>query len=857
MPVISPLPSVGRNDGNMMRKLLFFILLLLPSFVFGQKQDGVLYGKITDESGKAIEFVNVAVQNTPYGVVSDSRGSYNLRLPSDTLVNIVFSYVGFQEVQLQTSVKPGERRNHNVTMILASTMLPEMMVQDQSIKSSTITRLDARETVLLPSAGAGGVEDLVKTLAGVSSTNELSSQYNVRGGNFDENLIYVNGIEIYKPFLVGTGQQEGLSFINSRLVSNIDFSAGGFAAEYGDKLSSVLDITYKKPIIPAGSLTLSLLGAEAHAEGMAFKNKMSYLIGARYKNTKYLLGSMDTKADYQPNFADVQALISYNISPRFEISALGYYSRNSYLMIPTTRETDFGNLQASYRLKIYFDGQELSKYTTGLGAVTFNFSPNEDLNLKLIGSAFSTVESETYDIQGQYWIGLLETNPGSEEYGDVVANQGVGTYIEHARNSFYSRVYTLDHKGAYKYNDNILKWGLRYQNQMFDDIVNEWEMSDSAGYTQPHSVDSILNPNNPMQTPLELKNVAHAHNELYVNTLDGYLQNSWQFESEKGNIWVLTAGLRANYWGYNGSVHISPRVGIAFKPEKHPNMTFRLSGGQYVQQPFYREIRMFDGSLVDKEYASVQKSYQVVFGHEYQFIAWDRPFMLTSEIYYKYLKDIIPYEVDNIRIRYYADQKATGYATGVDFKINGEFVKGIESWASLSFMKTAENIQYFIDYQGNIISQTDVHNGAEYVRDTIISGIPRPSDQRINFAIFFQDYLPIIPSFKVNLKLIFGTGLPFGPPDSERYQQKYRTPPYRRVDLGFSKQLIGDETSFRNPRNPLNYIRNCWLSLEIFNLLGINNVSSYMWVTDVYNVQYAVPNYLTGRQLNLKLIVEF
>ena len=841
----------------MYKKLILFILIILPSFAFSQKNDGVLYGKITDEDGKAVELVNVAVQNTPYGVVSDARGNYNLTLPADTLVNVVFSFVGYEEIKLNIRLKPEERRKHDVKMKVVSTMLPEMTVHDQSIKSTTITRLDARETVLLPSAGAGGVEDMVKTLAGVSSTNELSSQYNVRGGNFDENLIYVNGIEIYKPFLVGSGQQEGLSFINSRLVSNIDFSAGGFSSEYGDKLSSVLDITYKKPTITASSLTLSMLGAEAHTEGMAFKGKMSYLIGARYKNTQYLLGAMDTKGDYKPNFADVQGLITYNVSSRFEISALGYYSRNSYLMAPTTRQTDFGNLQASYRLKIYFDGQELSKYTTGLGAISLNFSPNDDLNLKLIGSAYSAMESETYDIQGQYWIGLLETNPGSEEQGNVIANQGVGTFIEHARNYFYSRVFNLDHKGAYKYNDNVLKWGLRYQHQLFDDIINEWDMTDSAGYTQPHVTDSILNPNNPMQTPLELKNVAKGHNELTVNNLDGYIQHSWQLENDKGSVWVLTAGLRANYWGYNGKVNISPRAGIAFQPYQRPNMTFRLSGGVYVQPPFYRELRMFDGSLVSKDMASVQKSYQIVFGHEYKFKAWDRPFVLTSEIYYKYLKDIIPYEVDNIRIRYYADQKATGHAYGLDMKINGEFVKGIESWASMSIMRTTENIQYFIDAQGNIISQTDVHNGTDYVRDTIISGIPRPSDQRINFAIFFQDYLPMIPSFKVNLKLIFGTGLPFGASEAQRYQQKFRMSPYRRVDIGFSKQLIGDATSFRNPRNPLNYIRNCWLSLEVFNLLGVNNVSSYMWVTDVYNIQYAVPNYLTNRQLNLKLIVEF
>lgn len=838
-------------------KWLIIILLFLPTFVFGQKIEGVLYGKISDESGKAVEFVNVAVQNTPYGIVSDARGNYNLTLPADTLINVVYSFVGYEEIKIEIKLKPGERRKNDVTMKVTSTMLTEVTVHDQSIKTSTITRLDAKETVLLPTAGAGGVEDMVKTLAGVSSTNELSSQYNVRGGNFDENLIYVNGIEIYKPFLVGSGQQEGLSFINSRLISNIDFSAGGFSSEYGDKLSSVLDITYKKPTIPAGSVTLSLLGAEAHAEGCSFKNKVSYLVGARYKNTQYLLGKMDTKGDYKPNFIDAQGLITYNISPRFEISVLGYYSRNSYLMVPTTRETDFGNLQASYRLKIYFDGQELSRYTTGLGAVTLNFSPNDDLNLKLIASAYSAMESENYDIEGQYWIGLLETNPGSEQQGDVIDNQGVGTFIEHARNYFYSRVVNLDHKGAYKYGDNTFKWGVRYQHQLFDDIIKEWDMVDSAGYTQPHVVDSILNPSNPMQTPLELKNVANGHNILYINNLDGYIQNSWQFEPENGNIWVLTAGLRANYWGYNGSVNVSPRAGIAFQPNKHPNMTFRLSGGVYVQPPFYRELRMFDGSLVDKDKASVQKSYQVVLGHEYNFKAWDRPFVLTTELYYKYLKDIIPYQVDNIRIRYYADQKATGYATGLDLKINGEFVKGIESWASVSVMRTAENIQYFIDANGNILSQTDVNNGAEYVRDTIISGISRPSDQRVNFAIFFQDYIPFIPSFKVNLKLILGTGLPFGASEDERYRQKNRMPAYRRVDIGFSKQLIGENTSFRNPRNPLNYIRNCWLSLEVFNLLGVNNVSSYMWVTDVYNIQYAVPNYLTNRQLNLKLILEF
>lgn len=845
----------------MKSRLLVIIMIMLPFFAFGQKKDGVIFGKVTASDGSPLEFVNIAVIDTRYGTSTDSRGEYSLELPSGKKLDLVFSFIGYEQKTVTVTLRDGERHEQDVTMTSSSLTLDEAVVQDKAINSSAVTRLSARESLLLPTSGAGGIEDMVKTLPGVSSTNELSSQYNVRGGNFDENLIYVNGIEIYKPFLVGSGQQEGLSFINSSLISNIEFSAGGFAAEYGDKMSSVLDITYKKPLIPAGSVTLSMLGADVHAEGRANNNKISYLIGARYKNTKYLLGSMETKGVYQPNFTDVQGLMTYNVTPKFEVSVLGYYSRNSYSMIPETRQTDFGNLQASYRLKVYFDGREDSRYNTGLGAVTFNYSPNEDLNLKLIGSMYSSSESETFDVQGQYWIGQLETTGNneqeSEQDGNVISNQGVGTYIEHARNYFYARVVNLDHKGAYTYNGNTLKWGVRYQHQAIDDIVKEWEMVDSAGYALPHTIDSILNPSNPMQTPLELKNVANGHNILHINNVDAFIQNSWEFSDKKDNIFVFTAGLRGNYWGYNKKVDVSPRLGIAMKPYWNSNTVFRLSGGMYVQQPFYREIRMFDSSLVGPDHATTQKSYQVVLGNEYNFKAWDRPFVLTTELYYKYLKDIVPYEVDNIRIRYFADQKATGYATGIDLKLNGEFVKGIESWASLSLMKTAENIKYYIAPDGGILSQTDINNGADFDHDTIISGIPRPSDQRINFALFFQDYIPFIPSFRVNLKLIFGTGLPFGASDSERYRHKMRMSAYRRVDVGFSKQLIGADTKFSNPKNPLKNIRNCWLSLEVFNLLGVNNVSSYMWVTDIYNTQYAVPNYLTGRQLNLKLILEF
>ena len=831
------------------------ILLMFPLLLSGQTKSNFIYGKITDDNGNALELVNIAVLGTSYGVTSNTRGQYELHLPADTLLDVVFSFVGYQQETRKIDLKNGEKRKVDVCLRLMSTTLSDVVVSDRQINSATITRLDAREIAMIPSSSAGGVEDLVKTLPGVSSTNELSSQYNVRGGNFDENLIYINGIEVYKPFLVGSGQQEGMSIINPRLVSNIDFSAGGFSAEYGDKLSSALDITYKKPILPAASLSLSFLGAEAHAEGSTFKNKLSYLVGARYKNNKYILGNMETKGTYQPNFTDIQGSLSYKITPRLEASAFGYYSRNSYLMIPETRQTDFGNVQAAHRITIYFDGKESSNYSTGLGAFTLNYSPNEDLNLKLIASTYSAVEAENYDIQGQYWIGQLETNPGSEQSGDVISNQGVGTYIEHARNDFYSQVFNIDHKGAYKKGSYTLKWGARYQHQYFDDFINEWEMIDSAGFSLPHPTDSIgsQNPPHPM---FDIRNLSKGHNILSINNIDGYLHNEWSFDTKNDDIMTLSLGIRANYWGYNNEVNVSPRMGVAYKPSWNNDMLFRLAGGVYVQPPFYRELRMFDGSLVKPEDASTQKSYQIVFTHEYNFMAWDRPFILTSEIYYKYLKDIIPYEVDNIRIKYFADQKATGYAAGMDVRVNGEFVKGIESWASLSIMKSTENIRYYLSPTGTILSQTDVNNGAEYVCDTLIKGIPRPSDQRLNFSIFFQDYIPYIPSFRVNLKLVFGTGMPFGPPYSERFKQTLRMSQYRRVDIGFSKQLISETTSFKKG-NPLGYVKNCWLSLEIFNLLGISNVSSYMWITDIYNIQYAVPNYLTPRQINLKLVMEF
>lgn len=829
-------------------------LLFLPLFTFSQEQARV-YGKVSDERGNGIELVNVAVPGISGGTTTDARGRYNITLPTDTLLKLGFSFIGYTQQFREIRLSRGESLKYDVILLNSTTTLPGAEIVDQRINNSNMTNLNPREAALLPTVGSG-IEDLIKTLPGVSSNNELSSQYTVRGGNFDENLVYVNGIEVYRPFLIRSGQQEGLSFLNSKLVSSISFSAGGFAAEYGDKLSSVLDITYKKPEETAGSVSLSLLGADVHLEGSS--KKLTYLVGTRYKTTQYVLNALETKGAYRPDFIDIQSFLTYQLNTKWELNALGYFSRNKYKLIPESRQTDFGTFQDAFRLNIYFDGQEVDQYSTGMAAVSLIHRPSNRLDLRLTASAFSTAETETYDIQGQYWIGRLETSLGSEQFGNVISAQGVGTFIDHARNYFDAFVLNIDHKGTLVKHRQVLKWGARFQIQDIDDRLNEWEMIDSAGFTLPHPTNNIgnINPNKPS---LVLNQVARAHNKLQWYNANAFVQNSWTFFDREEAEYTLTAGIRANYWDYANEITVSPRASMAYKPAWKTRMIFRLAAGVYNQSPFYREIRKFDGSLYADSRS--QKSYQIVLGSDLHFDAWNRPFVFTSEIYYKYLDRIIPYEVDNVRIRYYADQLAQGYATGIDLKLNGEFVKGVESWASISLLKTGEDVegdsfQYFANAAGEKITPISVD---QTIADTVTvfpGMIPRPSDQRLQFSILFQDYIPNYPTFRVHLRLLYGTSLPFGPPNTQRYQQTLRMPDYRRVDIGFSKQLIGGD-SRKSEKSLFRNIKNMWLSLEVFNLLQVNNTVSYIWIKDVNNQQYAVPNYLTPRQLNLKLLVEF
>ena len=823
-----------------MRVRLTILFLMLSLVSFAQKESqGLLYGKVIDEQSFPIELANVAVSELQAGATTDARGRYEIYLPADTMLTLNFTFVGYQSVQRTVRLAAGERRKLDVILNSNSMTLPDAVISDRAIDASSLTRLDAKKATLLPSVG-GGIENLVKTLPGVISNNELSSQYTVRGGNFDENLIYVNGIEIYRPFLVGSGQQEGLSFVNSRLVNNIEFSAGGFAAEYGDKMSSVLDVTYKKPRETAASLALSMLGAEAHVEGVAGKDRFSYLLGARYKNTAIALNMMNTKGDYRPSFSDVQTLLNYRLNDHWELSFLGYYSKNRYFLAPESSSADAGFINAVYRLDVYMEGQEVDDYTTGMGALTLDFKPHKDLDLKLIASAYSAYERETYDILGEYYLGQVETSIGSEQQGNVISNMGTGAYLKHARNAFYAQVYNLDHKGTKVNDQNVLKWGIRYQRQQIDDVVKEWNMVDSAGYSLPHAMDDMGTM--PAILPEVTLDMAHnAHNTLGINNVDGYVQQSVTVPVRNEGEVVVTAGLRANYWGYNHKFYASPRVGVAYKPEiEGKDLVLRLSGGVYNQTPFYREYRKRDGTLFED--ARPQQSYQVILGSDYKFRAWGRPFILTSEAYYKYLKHIIPYDVDNVRIRYYADQRAHGYATGLDFKVNGEFVKGIDSWASLSLMRNREDIEgdyYLMD------------------ADTVFLGWHnRPSNQRVSFSLFFQDYIPNAPTWKVNMTLTFGSGMPVSDNASDFYRPFKNYPPYRRVDIGFVKQLINEGSSF-SKGNPLNYVRNLFVSLEVFNLLNISNTVSYTWVKDVNNITWGINSYLTPRYVNLKLVAEF
>ena len=838
--------SISRLN-SLVRLFAFTVsLLLVAEAIFAQK--ATVKGQLVDENGNGIGFANVAILGYSGGSSTDSVGGYNVSIPANTDIKLNFSHIQYESQTFELNLKAGEVRVIDRVLTLKENIITEAIVKDDANRLNTMQRVDPKMATVIPTA-SGGIEAVLKTFPGVSSNNELSSQYNVRGGNYDENLVYVNDVEIYRPFLVRSGQQEGLSFVNPDLVGSLNFSAGGFEAKYGDKMSSVLDVKYKRPRKFAATVSGSLLGGALHLEGSSKDYRFSYLAGVRYWSNQYVLGALDTDGQYRPRFIDGQGLLNFDINDKWSVSFLGNYTQNRYQFVPENRETDFGTISDALRFTVYFDGQEVNTFETMLGALTTEYRPTPKLKTKLILSGFRSNETETFDVQGQYFLGQLENDFGSDNLGEVAFNRGIGTFLDHARNYLTANVVSLRHIGKWFDGFRILDWGIKYQYEDINDKLSEWNMIDSSGYSIP------LN-----QNELTLTEVLKTEINLRSHRTTGFLQNTWMFSDTSKH--RLTAGVRFHYWDVNKQFVATPRANYSFDPKwEKTDMIFRASGGMYYQPPFYRELRDLNGQLNTNVRA--QQSYHAVVGMDYNFKAWRRPFKLVAEVYYKYLNDLVTYEIDNVRIRYYAKNNSRGYATGLDLKVNGEFVKGIESWASMSVMTVQEDIldDFYYDYYNAageeiVVGITEDQVVADSVRREP-GFVPRPTDQRVNFALYFQDYVPKLPQLKMHLNLVFGTGMPFGPPDYTRYRDTLRIPPYRRVDIGFSYLLLGEKKKFVGPKNPLKYFKSIWISFEVFNLLGTNNTLSYLWISDITNRQYAVPNYLTARRINAKIVMKF
>ncbi len=806
------------------RAVAALLLLLVFRFPAGaQEKKAEISGFVHDADGSPLELVTVRIQGTVNATMTNEKGFYSLKTAPGDSVSLIFSCLGYNKAerilpQVTANVRLNVKMNHT------SLLLGEVAVTTTRRQTTTMETIDADKMKLLPDPSGGNIESLVVTQAGVSSSNELSSQYSVRGGSYDENIVYVNGLEVYRPLLIRSGQQEGLSFINPNLTESVQFSAGGFEARYGDKMSSVLDITYKKPKESEGSASVSLLGANAYFGSSS--GKFTQVTGIRYKTNRSLLGTMDTDAEYDPNFVDGQTYMTYQFAPQWEVNFLGNLSVNAYKFIPHSRETNFGTLSDAKKFVVFFDGKERDKFETLYGALTLKHRPSEKSEVGLQFSGFTSKEEETYDINGRYRLseaGLDEENGGS---GESDITKSIAGYHEHARNRLQSNIIQVGHYGLAALNDyHTLKWGANMQFEQVSDRINEWESRDSAGYLLPH-------------TGSEVNVIAnlYSNNELNSTRFSAYVQDVFKFRTAQG-LFTVIGGVRGSYWDYNKEFIFSPRASVGFIPNFDQNFTFRLASGVYYQPPFYKELRKeeqdADGNSsirLNSELKS-QRSIHFILGGDYAFKVLDRNFKLTTELYYKKLDNLNPYTVDNVKIRYYGENSAKGYAVGMDVKLFGEFVPGTDSWINFSLMKARQTI-----------------------RDQIT--VPMPNSQEYNISAFYQEYFPGNKRFMVNLRGMLSGGLPVTAPRTGYEDGYHRMTPYKRVDVGFSYQLAGGRDAILD-RPFFHYFTNIWLGVDLFNLFDMKNVSSYYWVTDIRNQQYAVPNYLTGRQLNVRLVVDF
>lgn len=810
-------------------------------------QTGYVKGIVKDTAGNNIADVQIAVlENPSYHTTTDVNGAFYLAVPSNKKWTLVFYNINYKKVQKNILLKDNETLTLDVTLKFANIVSDINVVYEA--QPTEMQSIPTQMFFKLP-AVTGNIEDLIKTQMGVTSSNELSSAYSVRGGNYDENLTYINDIEVYRPFLVRSGMQEGLSLPNPEMIQSMQFAAGGFEAKYGDKLSSVLDIQYRRPTRFKGSASAGLLVNNLHLEGISQNHLMAWSVGARYKSNKYLLNTLDTKGNYIPTFWDIQAFLNFNISPALSIEYLSIYSDNLFLVVPSTRQTDFGTVNNAVRLTVYFDGQSKMRYQTIVNALSSIFKPSDRLKIKWINSHYFASEQELYTVQGQYLIDQLEADPGSQNFAQVAFNRGVGTYIENGRNVLKAQVMASEIKSTYQYTSKIqILNGIRIQHEQIDDKLNEWRYNDSAGYSIPYNTNSI-----------QLNDVYKTKNHLQSFRFMHYHQINWENTSDEKK-WYITFGIRGNYWTVNQQYVFSPRTTVAYRPSTMSKWLFKFSSGIYYQPPFYRELRDIQGNLHLN--VKAQQSVHLVLSADKDITLWHAPFKISMAAYYKHLNQLIPYEIDNVRIRYFANNHATGYATGLDFRITGEFVKNLDSWLSVGILRTMEKNPDYIHYiyynkSGQIIipGYTFDQKAVDSVR--VDPGyIPRPTDKLVTVNLFFQDYLPKNPDFKMNLNMVFGSGLPFGPPNHKRWEQVQRMPFYRRVDIGFAYQFLKPQRE-KKTRNIFNHIENAWLFIEVFNLLQVNNTVSYTWLKDVTGRMYAVPNYLTNRQLNIRLYVQF
>ena len=792
-----------------MDKKIMILLMALAFSINAIAQTFTLRGKVTDEDQNPVELATVACLKQGKVAMTSLKGEYSLTLQSADSVVVQVSMIGYKT---KTRVLRKPRGVQTLQMVLHedNKMLSQVTITGQKIQTSQTQELKTEQLKQMPSATGNAVEELIQSQAGVSTHSELSSQYNVRGGSFDENSVYINNVEVYRPFLVRSGQQEGLSIINPDMVEKIGFSTGGYEAKYGDKMSSALDITYKRPKKFEATAAMSLLGASAY---VGFSNKkLAWANGLRYKTNKYLLGSLDTDGEYKPSFLDYQTYLSYKPNKRWTIDFIGNISDNHYDFTPTDRETSFGTMENVKSFKVYFDGQEKDLFRTYFGTFSITRHFGDSTSVSLLGSAFSSKEQERYDIQGQYWLTQTETSE----------NLGVGTYFEHARNYLKSNVASVKLMVRHKTKRHAIEGGLTWKTESVKERSVEYEMRDSAGYSIPHNGKDLY-------MIYSLK----AANSLNANRIEGYLQDTYRFRgANQETLYTLNYGVRFSHWNFNKETIVSPRVSLGIVPAFNQDITFRLATGLYYQAPFYKELRdttTVNGVTIaelNKKIKS-QRSIHFIGAVDYRFKLNNRPYKFTAEAYYKALGNLVPYSVNNVKVVYYGNNECSGHAAGIDLKLFGEFVPGTDSWISLSIMDAKMKLKG--------------------------KSIPLPTNQRYGINMFFTDYFPGTDRWKMSLKLAYADGLPFSAPHKELESNSFRAPAYKRADIGMSYRALNNEDR-KMKKSPF---KNIWLGIDCLNLFGINNVNSFYWITDVTSHQYAVPNYLTGRQINARLLFEF